>query len=65
MRYTIKVNINGEEIQYERPLVFKWNDPVKGEQIKNWILVPKVTANISKKVMGHKEKYNQYQVDRM
>ena len=49
--FTIQVNINGEEIQYQRPLVFKWNDPVKGEQIKNWMLVPKVTANISKKVM--------------
>ena len=49
--FIIHVNINGEEIRYKRPLIFKWNDPVKGEQFKNWILAPKVTANISKKVM--------------
>ena len=49
--FIIHVNINGEEILCKRPLIFKWNDPVKGEQFKNWILSPKVTANISKKVM--------------
>ena len=37
-------------ISYLRPLIFKWNDPVKGEQKKNWVITPKVTANLDQDV---------------
>ncbi|MEE3097010.1 MAG: PIG-L family deacetylase, partial [Bacteroidota bacterium] len=37
-------------ISYLRPLIFKWNDPVKGEQKKNWVVTPKVTANLDQDV---------------
>lgn len=47
----IQLFIEGQQISYERPLIFKWNDPVNGEQKKDWIITPKVTANLSKKVV--------------
>ena len=37
-------------ISFLRPLIFKWNDPVKGEQKKNWVITPKVTANLDQNV---------------
>lgn len=37
-------------ISFLRPLIFKWNDPVKGEQKKNWVITPKVTANLDQDV---------------
>jgi hypothetical protein len=37
-------------ISFKRPLIFKWNDPVKGEQKKNWVITPKVTANLDQEV---------------
>ena len=37
-------------ISFLRPLIFKWNDPVKGEQKKNWVVTPKVTANLDQDV---------------
>ena len=49
--FLISVEVGDETIDYKRPLIFKWNDPVKGEQNKNWIVCPKVTANIDQKVM--------------
>ena len=49
--FLISVEVGDATIEYKRPLVFKWNDPVKGEQNKNWIVCPKVTANIDQKVM--------------
>ena len=49
--FLISVEVGDATIDYRRPLIFKWNDPVKGEQNKNWIVCPKVTANIDQKVM--------------
>ena len=49
--FLISVEVGDVTIDYRRPLIFKWNDPVKGEQNKNWIVCPKVTANIDQKVM--------------
>lgn len=33
--------------QIEIPLVYKWNDPVKGEMYRPFVITPKVTANVS------------------
>lgn len=49
--FIISIEVGESTIEFKRPLVFKWNDPVKGEQNKNWIVCPKVTANIDQKVM--------------
>ena len=49
--FLIGVEIGETTIDFKRPLVFKWNDPVKGEQNKDWIVCPKATANIDQKVM--------------
>lgn len=49
--FLISVEVGDATIKYKRPLIFKWNDPVRGEQNKNWIVCPKVTANIDQKVM--------------
>ena len=49
--FLISVEVGDATIDFKRPLIFKWNDPVKGEQNKNWIVCPKVTANIDQKVM--------------
>lgn len=32
--------------QIEIPLVYKWNDPVKGELYRPFVIAPKVTANV-------------------
>ena len=57
--FEITVEIGGELISYKRPLIFKWNDPVKGEQFKNWIICPKVTANINEDIMIFSEQKQQ------
>ena len=49
--FIVSIEVGESTIEFKRPLVFKWNDPVKGEQNKNWIVCPKVTANIDQKVM--------------
>jgi LmbE family N-acetylglucosaminyl deacetylase len=49
--FLVTLEVGESTIEFKRPLVFKWNDPVKGEQNKNWIVCPKVTANIDQKVM--------------
>ena len=57
--FEMTVEIGGQLIKYKRPLIFKWNDPVKGEQTKNWIVCPKVTANINENIMIFSEQKKQ------
>ena len=57
--FEITIEIGNDKITYKRPLIFKWNDPVKGEQTKSWIVCPKVTANINKNIMIFSEKKQQ------
>ena len=57
--FEIVIKIGDITIPYKRPLIFKWNDPVNGEQVKNWIISPKVTANFNQDVIifsDHKKK---------
>ncbi|WP_083867412.1 PIG-L family deacetylase [Fulvivirga imtechensis] len=44
------LNIGGQQIDYTVPVVYKWNDPVDGEQYKPFIFTPPVFANISEPV---------------
>lgn len=39
---------NTEEV--EIPLVYKWNDPVKGEMYRPFVITPTITANISQPI---------------
>ena len=54
--FSIKLKIRNEYVELQKPLIFKWNDPVKGEQTKNWVVTPKVTANVDQKVMIFSDK---------
>ena len=54
--FSIKLKIGNEYLELQKPLIFKWNDPVKGEQTKSWVVTPKVTANIDQKVMIFSDK---------
>ena len=45
------ISINGETLSYTRPVIYKTNDPVKGEVYKPFEIVPEVTAHISEPVI--------------
>lgn len=45
------LNIAGTEITFERPLVYKFNDPVKGEVYQPFEVLPVVSAKFSEKVI--------------
>src|SRR5690606_12471572 len=47
---TFNFTINGESISYTKQIVYKINDPVKGEVYKPFEIVPEVSAKISEKV---------------
>ncbi|UII30943.1 PIG-L family deacetylase [Fulvivirga ulvae] len=44
------LEIGGQEIVYTTPVVYKWNDPVKGEQYRPFVITPPIFANISEPV---------------
>ncbi|MEX2336103.1 MAG: PIG-L family deacetylase [Fulvivirga sp.] len=53
------MSIGGQQIQYQIPVVYKWNDPVDGEQYRPFEITPPVFANISESVYifpEHQEK---------
>lgn len=43
--FTLELTYNGLELDYTIPLVYKWNDPVKGEQYRPFEVVPPVFVN--------------------
>ncbi len=45
-----EVEIGGERISFEVPLVYKWTDPVKGELSRPFEIVPPVFVNLSQPV---------------
>lgn len=51
--YSLKFNLNIENQQFEilRPLVYKVNDPAKGETYKPFVIVPKASVNVEEKVL--------------
>nr|WP_133758634.1 PIG-L family deacetylase [Gelidibacter sediminis] len=48
---TFNVTINGQIIPFARPVIYKTNDPVKGEVYKPFEIVPKVSASITEPVI--------------
>jgi LmbE family N-acetylglucosaminyl deacetylase len=47
--FNIKVFLeaNGQEVWFEVPVVYHWRDPVEGEQIRDLVVSPPVTANFA------------------
>ena len=48
---TFQINVNGINIPFTKPVVYKTNDPVKGEVYKPFEVIPEATAKISEKVI--------------
>ncbi len=47
---TFQLKIGGQQFQLDRPLLYKWTDPVKGEQSRPFEIVPPVFVNVSDNV---------------
>jgi len=48
---TFNVSINGTFISFERNIIYKYNDPVKGEVYQPFNVLPEVTSSIPEKVI--------------
>lgn len=48
---TFDLTVNGEDFSVVRPLVYKWNDPVKGELYRPFEIVPPVVMNVGTNVL--------------
>lgn len=48
---TFNLNIEGTSISYTKPVIYKTNDPVKGEVYKPFEIIPEVSAKINEKVI--------------
>jgi LmbE family N-acetylglucosaminyl deacetylase len=59
--FNIKIflDTNGQEVWFEVPVVYHWRDPVEGEQIRDLIVSPPVTANFAGNVFYFPTKESQ------
>ncbi len=48
---TFNISIDGETLSYTKPVVYKINDPVKGEVYKPFEIMPEVSSHISEPVI--------------
>ena len=51
--------VDGEKISLKAPLVYKWTDPVKGELLRPFEIVPPVFINLNKPVYLFKDQQSQ------
>lgn len=51
--------IDGEKISLKTPLVYKWTDPVKGELLRPFEIVPPIFINLNKPVYLFKDQQSQ------
>jgi len=51
-RFNIKATLEaeGKEVAFETPVLYRWRDPVEGEQIRDLTVTPPVTANFTENV---------------
>lgn len=47
---TVILEAHGQEISFETPVVYRWRDPVEGEQIRKLTVTPPVTVNFTENV---------------
>lgn len=45
INYKVMLDINGTELKYDVPLIYKWRDPVKGELNRPFVIVPPAFVN--------------------
>ncbi len=45
------LNIAGQDFLFQKPIVYKYNDPAKGETYKPFAIVPKASVNVEEKVL--------------
>ncbi|MFT4987016.1 MAG: hypothetical protein ACI8U0_002662 [Flavobacteriales bacterium] len=57
--FKLYINVEGELIPYEFPLIYKWNDPVDGESYRPFIISPDVTVNIDQPIFLFSDKKSQ------
>ncbi|MFB2119221.1 PIG-L family deacetylase [Parapedobacter sp. 2B3] len=48
---SITLSINGRELTFERPVVYKYTHPVRGEVYEPLTITPRITANIGHKAL--------------
>ena len=48
VNFTFQFEINGTPFQVEKPLVYKYQDPVKGEVYQDFEILPKASLNLDK-----------------
>ena len=48
--FDLSIEIEGEIINRKIPLIYKWNDPVRGELYRPFIITPKLTVNIDQPI---------------
>ncbi|MCK7590808.1 PIG-L family deacetylase [Subsaxibacter sp. CAU 1640] len=48
---TFNLTIAGQTISYSKPIIYKTNDPVKGEVYKPFEIIPEVSAKVAEKVI--------------
>ncbi len=46
---TVAIRINGKALTYERPIVYKYTHPVRGEVYEPLTIAPRITANLAQK----------------
>ena len=49
--FKVSIRVGEQNLLLERPLIYKWVDPVKGELWRPFEIVPPVTVNLSEDVM--------------
>ena len=49
--FKFRMRVNDQTLLLERPLIYKWVDPVKGELWRPFEIMPPVTVNLSEDVM--------------
>ncbi len=53
--FTMSFSVNGERVDVQSPLVYKWTDPVKGELWRPFEIVPLVFVNLTERVLLFKD----------
>ena len=48
---TFSLDIAGQTVDFIRPVVYRWSDPVEGEQYRPFEVVPEVSVNFSEKIL--------------
>ncbi|HIO73393.1 MAG TPA: PIG-L family deacetylase [Flavobacteriales bacterium] len=51
IEFDITLDVAGHKLVYTIPLIYKWNDPVKGEQYRPFAITPPVFVNFSESIL--------------